>query len=159
MNLNLPPTRHLLVSLPLLFSPACGDAGHGHDHGPNGHEHAGEGEDAHEHGEEVSLGTAAVGDLTCEFAQGHGAVVAGGEGHLVVKIKGGDGGKSTVRAWIGTKDRGASLVGLGEYAASHDDYDIHAEAPDPLPADVMWWVEVEKPDGSKVVGSVKPLLE
>ena len=63
-----------------------------------------------------------------------------------------------MRAWIGTEDRLKSVVGKGTYAPSHDDYDIHAVAPDPLPENVMWWVEIQKPDGEKVVGSVKALV-
>jgi hypothetical protein len=109
--------------------------------------------------DEVSLGKAKVGDLEVELAQGHGGVEAGKEGHLVVKLPYNDAGATIVRAWIGTSDRTSSMVGKGTYAPSHDDYDVHADAPKPLPADAMWWVEVEKPDGTKLVGSVKPILE
>jgi hypothetical protein len=161
------------VVLTLFLSAACGgseqggpspqpsqssdDHGQEHAEGDNGHDHASEEAD-HEH-DEHSLGTAAIGDLQIEFAQGHGGVVAGKEGHLVVKLPYSDSGGSVVRAWIGTKDRTRSLVGKGEYAPSHDEYDVHASAPDPLPADAMWWVEIEKPDGTKSLGSVKPLFE
>ncbi len=115
-------------------------------------------EEGHAHAEDP-LGTITIGDLEVELAQGHGVVVAGGEGHLVVKLPYSDSGSTTVRAWIGTKDRTLSYVGKGEYAPSHDDYDIHATAPDPLPENPMWWIEIEKPDGTKVVGSAKPILE
>jgi hypothetical protein len=64
-----------------------------------------------------------------------------------------------VRAWLGTEDRTLSLVGLGEYAPSHDDYDVHVTAPDPLPSPLMWWFEIETPDGTKVLGSAAPLVE
>jgi len=100
-----------------------------------------------------------VGDLEVELAQGHGKVSAGKEGHLVVKLPYSDDGATVVRAWIGTEDRALSRVGKGDYAPSHDDYDIHADAPDPLPEGVMWWIEVHKPDGTKLVGSAAPLLE
>jgi hypothetical protein len=111
----------------------------------------------HAHAEEP-LGTVKIGDMTVELAQGHGAVTAGKEGHLVVKLPYTDHGSTIVRAWIGTADRTLSYVGKGEYAASHDDYDVHATAPDPLPANTMWWIEIEKPDGTKAVGSAKPSL-
>lgn len=113
---------------------------------PEGHVH-----------EEVDLGSAAVGEMTVEFAQGHGKVAAGKEGHLVVKLPYNDNGATTVRAWIGTEDRTLSYVGKAEYAAGHDDYDVHAIAPDPLPDKAMWWVEIEKPDGTTAVGSIKLL--
>ena len=100
-----------------------------------------------------------VGSLELELAQGHGPVTAGGEAHLVVKLPYSDGGATTVRAWIGTRDRTLSYVGKGEYAASHDDYDVHATAPDPLPEPPLWWIEVERPDGSAELGSAAPILE
>jgi hypothetical protein len=116
-------------------------------------------EEEHDHAhDEVSLGTFSAGDMKIEAAQGHGMVEAGKEGHLVITLPYKDDGATVVRAWIGTEDRTMSAVGKGEYAPSHDDYDIHAIAPTPLPADAKWWVEVEKPDGSKVVGSVVPKM-
>jgi hypothetical protein len=115
-------------------------------------------EEDHAHGDEVPLGKFKAGELEIEAAQGHGMVAASQEGHIIIKLPYKDDGASIVRAWIGTEDRTLSAVGKGEYAPSHDDYDIHAVAPSPLPADVKWWVEVEKPDGSKLVGSIAPKM-
>ena len=114
--------------------------------------------DGHAH-DEVDLGTVTIGGMKVSFAQGHGKLQAGKEGHLVVKLPYSDKGATVVRAWIGSPDRTLSFVGKGEYAASHDDYDIHAIAPDSLPKNVRWWIEIEKPDGTKVVGSASPLLD
>lgn len=113
----------------------------------------------HEHDDEVALDPITIDGMTIVLAQSHGAVAAAKEGHLVVKLPYSDNGATIVRAWIGTEDRTLSFVGRGEYAASHDDYDIHAMAPDPLPENAMWWVEIEKPDGTKVVGSTKPKID
>jgi len=107
--------------------------------------------------DEQPLGAATIGDLEVELAQGHGPLVAGEEAHLVVKLPYSDGGATVVRAWIGTQDRTASYVGKGEYARAHDDYDVHATAPDPLPADPLWWIELETPGGTKLLGSAKPI--
>lgn len=144
------------------------DADHDHDHGDDDHDHADHDhadddhdhdhamdDDEHDH-DEVTLGTTMVGDMRVEVAQGHGMMEAGKEMHLVVKLPYDDGGETTVRAWIGTEDRMGSLVAMGDYAASHDDYDIHVEAPDPLPDDTMWWIEIEKPDGTIATGSIRP---
>jgi hypothetical protein len=135
---------------------------HGHSH-PAGEtsttpQEAKKTEDDHAHGAEVPLGKFKAGELEIEAAQGHGMVAAGQEGHIIIKLPYKDDGASIVRAWIGTEDRTLSAVGKGEYAPSHDDYDIHAVAPSPLPADVKWWVEVEKPDGTKLVGSIAPKM-
>jgi hypothetical protein len=126
---------------------------HAHTAGDHDHDH-----DDHDH-DEVELGTLAFGDMQVRLAQSHGLVAPGKEGHLVVKLPYNDGGATIVRAWLGTQDRTLSYVGRGDYAAAHDDYDIHAMAPDPLPENTMWWVEIEKPDGTKVLGSVRPLME
>jgi len=111
----------------------------------------------HAHGE-ISLGTVTIADIEVELAQGHGKVEPGKLCHLVVKLPYNDRGETAVRAWLGTADRTESRVARGTYAPSHNDYDIHAEAPEPLPVNLMWWVEIEKPDGSTAVGSVKPLM-
>ena len=135
-------------------SANSGDHGHPHEEGADQPPKKERGEEhEHEH-EEVGLGTFKIGEMDVEAAQGHGNVVAGKEGHLVIKLPYKDDGATVVRAWIGTEDRTLSGVGKGDYAPSHDDYDIHAVAPDPLPEGAKWWLEVEKPDGTKVVGSL-----
>ncbi|HNO78117.1 MAG TPA: hypothetical protein PKN33_08650 [Phycisphaerae bacterium] len=111
--------------------------------------------EGHAH-DEVSLGKVKIGDHEVELAQGHGKIKAGKEGHLVVKLPYNDKGETIVRAWLGSEDRTLSVVSKGEYAPSHDDYDVHAVAPDLLPENVMWWIEIEKPDGTKLVCSMKP---
>lgn len=166
----------IALATPLLvLLTACGEGAHdahdadGHSHDGTEHSHdetpgqteSGdheEGEEGHAH-DETSLGSAQLGDFSVELAQGHGPVVAGQEGHLVVKLPYNDAGATTVRAWIGTDDRTLSYVGLGEYAPDHDDYDVHAVAPSPLPAAPRWWIEIERPDGQTLVGSATPILE
>lgn len=135
-----------------------GDASHEDDQGHNGDQAHENGMEEHAH-EEEPLGTAMIGDWEVEFAQGHGPVEPGKECHLIVKLPYSDDGETQVRAWIGTEDRTKSMVGLGEYAPSHDDYDLHATAPDPLPENAQWWVEVDPPDSEPVVGSIDPLME
>jgi hypothetical protein len=123
----------------------------------NGSAATAEEEHGHEH-TEVPLGAHDISGISVEAAQDHGSVEPAKEGHLVIKLPYNDSGSSTIRAWIGTADRTLSSVGKGEYDSSHDDYDIHAIAPDPLPDNVQWWVEIEKPDGTKSAGSI-PLLK
>lgn len=169
-------TRQLFVALPCTLSLALAGCepsshdGHDHDHGAGTHTHADgsthadhdaeAGHDDHDHDhEEIALPSATIGDMVVELAQAHGPLVAGEEAHLVVKLPYTDQGATIVRAWIGSEDRTLSFVGRGEYAASHDDYDIHAMAPDPLPEGSLWWIEIEKPDGETVFGSAQPLTE
>ena len=112
----------------------------------------------HSH-DEVPIGTVQIGGSMVALAQGHGVMKAGVESHLVVSMIKNDGGATIVRAWIGTEDRTKSMVAKGTFDASHNDYDLHADAPDPLPEGVQWWVEIERPDGSKAVGSADPILK
>ena len=144
------------------FLVGCGDSGKDSNSGTDGNSSgdnapAKEEEHEHEH-EEIALGKFDIEGISVEAAQGHGNVEAGKEGHLVIKLPYKDNGETVVRAWIGAADRTLSSVGKGEYAPSHDDYDIHAVAPDPLPGGSKWWMEIEKPDGTKAVGSF-PLLK
>jgi hypothetical protein len=152
-----------------LLLAACGDAGHDHDAASSApkatdqhadehdHEH---GEDGHMHGEDdhdtEPLGRITLGEIEAELEQGHGEIAPGKELHLVVKLTPDDGGATVLRAWIGTEDRLSALVEKGSYAASHGDYDVHAIAPDPLPADAKWWIELERPDGTVLTGSIAP---
>jgi hypothetical protein len=140
----------------------CGKEADDHaDHDHADHDHAAHDDQghathdpAHDHGDEVPLGSTMVGDIKVECAQGHGEATPGKELHLGVKLIESDKGASTVRAWIGTEDRLASVVAKAEYAASHDDYDVHAVCPDPLPEDAMWWIEITGADGTSAVGSI-----
>jgi hypothetical protein len=169
-------TASALITMSLLlFTISCGQQGN--DAGPpttvsgetdstagtggttsgNGAPSVGGGHD-HAHNE-VDLDAVTIAEWTVALAQGHGSVAAGVQGHLVVKLPYNDNGATVVRAWIGGKDRLLSMVGRGVYAPSHDDYDIHVMAPDTLPANTMWWIEIQTPDGAKVVGSAQPILE
>lgn len=131
----------------------------GHVHGPDGQDHHDDVDETHEdhgHGGETPLDPITIDGMTVELAQGHGRLEPGKELHLVVKLPYSDNGATVIRAWLGADDRFASVVAKAEYAPSHDDYDIHAVAPDPLPENTMWWIEIEKPDGEKLIGSARP---
>jgi hypothetical protein len=99
------------------------------------------------------LGDVELGDMSVQAFQGHGEAAAGKELHLLVKLPD-DVSGATVRAWIGTDDRYASVVALGTYAQDEQGYSLHATAPDPLPESAAWWIEVELADGTTHVGSV-----
>ena len=131
----------------------------GHTHADGTH-HAPHGSDApvDDHAG-AKIGPAQIGGMKVELAQGHGAIAAGKESHLVVRLPYEDSGATIVRAWIGSQDRTLSMVGRGDYSASPSRYDIHATAPSPLPANPMWWIEIQKPDGTKVVGSATPITQ
>jgi hypothetical protein len=174
-------TTVAVFSLALLAG--CGDAGHdesghGHDHENGDHEHEQDqhahddgphdhdngnahqehdGEHGHEH-EEYKLGTFEIEGMEIQAKQGNKQITPGQKAHLIIKLSDSNEGATIVRAWIGTEDRTKSIVAKGEYAPSHDDYDLHTMAPDPLPDNAKWWVEIEHPDRTTAVGSI-PLYE
>jgi hypothetical protein len=161
--------NHTVTALALLVTlglSGCGDASGPtppHDAGDHdthaADDHMDHDDHHHDHGDEVALDPVTLDGVTVELAQGHGVIEPGKESHLVVKLSYSDKGSTIVRAWIGIEDRTLSYIGKGDYALSHDDYDLHATAPDPLPDNAMWWIEIEKPDGTKLVGATRPIRE
>lgn len=142
-------------------APVAPTDDHGHDHGDHGQDHGDHGHAAAGHDDHapVEMNPVIIDQMTIRLAQGHGVLRAGQESHLVVKLPYSDAGASIVRAWIGTEDRTLSYVGKADYNSNGDIYDVHAMAPATLGEDAQWWIEIEKPDGSKSVGSAPPLVK
>lgn len=145
----------------------------GHAHGDDSHTHAdgsthGAHDDTHTHAdgsthadhddghESIVLDPITIEGMSIQLTQNHGPVNAGEEEHLIIKVD--DADILAVRVWIGTEDRTLSFVGKGEYAVINDAFEAHTMAPDPLPENAMWWIEIEKADGSKVIGSAQPVM-
>ena len=155
-------TQLLTASSFLMMTMSCGDPGshgHSHDHSHEEHGHGHAEEESKEDKHEISLlGEFDVAGMPVKAAQGHGSVEAGKESHLAIKLPFEDKGETNVRVWIGVEDRTLSAVGKARYSSSHADYHAHAIAPDPLPEGASWWIEIEKPDGTKHVGPI-PFLK
>lgn len=173
---------HKATTLTLAFAfalmlPACTESNSGtdagHAHGDDTPTHAdgsthGDHDDTHTHSdgtihsdhadehESIELDMIMIDGMSLELTQNHGPVDAGEEEHLIVKVDGAD--VLAVRVWIGTEDRTLSFVGKGEYSATTGVYEVHTMAPDPLPENTMWWIEIEKTDGTNVLGSAQPVM-
>lgn len=152
-QINMKTLKYIMSIAVLCLATYCGSVNAQDKHNKKGGD-----QHNHDHGEEVTLGKHKLGDLEVTAAQGHGNVKAGKEGHIVIKLPYKDKGQTQVRVWIGTKDRTLSTVSKAKYAPSHDDYDVHVIAPSPLPKDCKWWIELRKPDGKRIIGSI-PLLK
>ena len=170
-------TLTLALSFALML-PACTESNSGtdagHAHGDDSHTHDdgsthGAHDDTHTHAdgtthsdhtddghESIELDTITIDGLSVQLTQNHGPVDAGEEEHLIVKVD--DADVLAVRVWIGTEDRTLSYVGKGEYDTATGAYDVHTMAPDPLPTNAMWWIEIEKAEGTKVIGSANPVM-
>lgn len=112
----------------------------------------------HSHGERP-MGSIQMENLTVGLMQGHGGLKAGATSHLQVKLPYTDGGATTVHAWLGGPQRPRASAGKGEFDAGRGVYDVHANAPAVITADTKWWIEVQRPDGTKVTGSATPLFD
>jgi hypothetical protein len=106
----------------------------------------------------IELESITIAGMSIQLSQNHGTIGAGEEEHLIIQIDKGDTDVIGVRAWIGSEDRTLSYVGMGEYSVINDAYDIHTFAPEPLDENAMWWIEIEIPDGTKHLGSAKPVM-
>lgn len=71
------------------------------------------------------------------------------DGHFNIKITGGE--VKAVRGWVGPED--ASGVMVVKTEIENDYHHGHYEIPTPLPADAVWWIEIETPTGETLKGS------
>jgi len=165
--------RGLLAVALAAFLAGCGESGggaassggtaaHDHDDHDDDHDHADDDHDHdHDHDHEmddhsdaVELGAVTIDGVEVRASQAHGELAAGKELFLMLVLSDNEGGATAVRAWIGTENRLASEVAKAEFHADHGDYELHAMAPDPLPENAKWWIELERADGTKAVGSI-----
>lgn len=71
------------------------------------------------------------------------------DGHYNIKVSGGE--VKAVRVWVGTEDASGVMVVKTEI---ENDYNHgHLEVPNPIPAGVALWIEIENPAGETFKGS------
>jgi hypothetical protein len=140
-------------------APAASSAGASaaadHPHGPNG-EHAPTTAPTAGHGGPViALGTAIAGSFTLVATRDQGDIVAGKDAPIDVTVTSTNAKAGAVRFWIGTEDAKGSVKAKAEVEnpAEPNRWHTHAEIPDPLPAGVKLWVEVEADGAAKSVAS------
>lgn len=134
------------------------DHAHDHDHGdafpddleppdlsPPGSEHV-------LHSDERLIGDAPIARMDMYGVQALGPVRPGEPARLWVFLSRDDGGRTMVRAWIGTNRRADFDVVLGRYDAERGGHVIDTVAPDPLPPMAQWFVELQRPDGTRHTG-------
>lgn len=139
--------RHLIapltLALALIAAPAFVQPSLFAEEKKEEHKHK-EGE-KHEHGDEKALGEVTLNGVAFTVAL-VGKVTPGQEVEIVLKSKGAL-PKTPVRGWIGIESAKGSAKGK-----AHDEDGglcIHAEVPNPLPAEAKVWVEIDG-DGGKV---------
>lgn len=142
------------VALSLAALPSCNK--HDHDHaGDHDHDHDHDhgtdtkGGDGHSHGAAKPLGEQTAGGFTVAATQ-EGAVAAGSEASLRVKVTGGAAKVTAVRFWIGAADGKGALKAKADLDG--DAWHAHAEAPASLDG-ARLHVEIESEGGVKAAAS------
>lgn len=100
----------------------------------------------HEHGERIELGTIKVGEHTISVFQ-MAKIEAGKEAEFDLDFAEGKSLPATVRGWIGIESAKGSMKVKFEKeteARMHG----HLEAPGPIPAGSMLWIEIEGAGGT-----------
>ena len=153
----------LLLTIPLAL-PGCGGGEKDHkDHSHKDHDHkdhshkdetvkdaAAKDKAGHKHeGERFDLGSREIETYVVKAAQI--GKITKGEGVLELKVSGLANG--TVRVWAGTKDAKGAVKAQAEYSPDHDEYEVHVEVSDSLPADAKWWIELDPTGGDKAAVS------
>lgn len=128
---------------------------HGHDHGPNGDHSA---PMAGHGGAVIALGEQTIGSFSAKATRDEGQVVAGKDAPIDVTVTpavGTVGNVVAVRFWIGTQDAKGSVKAKAavENPKEPNRWHVHAEVPNPMPAESMLWVEIEDDKGGTSVGS------
>lgn len=131
---------------------------HGHDHAADG-SHAAPGASAPGHGGAViALGEQTIGTFTAKATRDEGEIVAGKDAPIDATVTPAAGSPlkvTSVRFWIGTQDAKGSVKAKAAVEDPKDPnrWHVHAEIPNPMPADSKLWVEIEDEKGVKAVGS------
>lgn len=71
------------------------------------------------------------------------------DGHFNIRVTGGE--VKAVRGWVGPEDASGVMVVKAE--VEYDYHHGHYEIPTPVPADAVWWIEIETPAGEVLKGS------
>ena len=139
--------------------PAGGSSGSAKKDDHAGHDHEKEANDKHgagHGGEVIELGTTKVGGLTVRASRDKGEIKPGGDAPIdlwVTDAAGKAAAVSAVRFWLGTEDAKGSLKAKAEIEdpKQPDHWHTHVEVPNPIPAAMKLWVELEAKDGKQVV--------
>lgn len=101
----------------------------------------------------IDAGSVAIGTIDVRVLRGRGPAAAGQQLRLVIQVPD-DATTASVRGWIGTDARFSSAVAEAAYAEQLGGYELRTNAPDPLPASAVWWIEVQQVGGATHVGAV-----
>lgn len=106
----------------------------------------------------IALGEQAIGPFNAKATRDEGQIVAGKDAPIDVTVTPAAGATAkavAVRFWIGTQDAKGSVKAKAEIenASEPNRWHVHAEIPNPMPAESKLWVEIEDDKGVKSVGA------
>lgn len=102
----------------------------------------------------IALGEQAIGPFNAKATRDEGAIVAGKDAPIDVTVTPAAGATAkavAVRFWIGTQDAKGSVKAKAEIENANEPnrWHVHAEIPNPMPAESKLWVEIEDDKGVK----------
>lgn len=133
----------ILTALLALGAPlGAADAHAGHDHA------------AHDHGKAEPIGSVAVGAYTVT-ASASGAIAAGAELHVELRVSPEQPIPRAIRLWVGTESgRGSEKAKAEAVKDAPGAFGAHVELPDPIPADSRLWISIESESGQATKGAI-----
>jgi hypothetical protein len=151
MSRSIITTATLTALLALGVPLSAADDHAGHDHA--GHSHAGEG--GHAHGKTEAVGTVDISVYKIAVAAA-GAVAAGKEWHVELRLNPDQPAPKAIRVWIGTENGRGSVKAKAEAEKdAKGEYAAHVEVPNPIPADSKLWISIEPENGQAAKGAVE----
>lgn len=117
-----------------------------------GHNHAAEG--AHAHGKAESVGAVDISVYKVAVSAS-GAIAAGKEWHVELRLNPDQPVPKAIRVWVGTENGRGSVKAKAEAEKdAKGEYGAHVEVPNPIPADSKLWISIEPDNGQTAKGSV-----
>ena len=117
-----------------------------------GHNHAAEG--AHAHGKAEAVGAVDISVYKVAVSAS-GAIAAGKEWHVELRLNPDQPAPKAIRVWVGTENGRGSVKAKAEAEKdAKGEYGAHVEVPNPIPADSKLWISIEPDNGQTAKGSV-----
>ena len=117
-----------------------------------GHNHAAEG--AHAHGKAEAVGAVDISVYKVAVSAS-GAIAAGKEWHVELRLNPDQPVPKAIRVWVGTENGRGSVKAKAEAEKdAKGEYGAHVEVPNPIPADSKLWISIEPDNGQTAKGSV-----
>lgn len=117
-----------------------------------GHNHSAP--DAHAHGKAETVGAVNISTFNVAIAAS-GALSAGKEWHLELRLNPDQPVPKAIRVWVGGENgRGSAKAKADAEKDAKGEFSAHVEVPNPIPADSKLWISIELDNGQVAKASL-----